>query len=175
MGGLQLQARWCHAQDGAQVCLPHPPPSQVNGVVMKFQPPPEAVRCTNPRWRLYVFKGDTQVGDPLPLDKFPFFLFGKERRVADIPTDHPSCSRQHAVIVFRWGGQRGAAAAGGRPQQAGALAGRPCSGREGLRPPLRAATQMSEDAVAHTRAARSHPAGRLTARAACPRWWRPTS
>lgn len=42
-----------------------------------------------------------QVGDPLPLDKFPFFLFGKERRVADVPTDHPSCSRQHAVIVFR--------------------------------------------------------------------------
>ncbi|KIY95804.1 smad nuclear-interacting protein 1 [Monoraphidium neglectum] len=78
---------------------------EVNGVVMKFQPPPEARRCTSPRWRLYVFKGDTQaspgVGDPLPLDKFPFFLFGKERRVADIPTDHPSCSRQHAVICFR--------------------------------------------------------------------------
>jgi hypothetical protein len=34
--------------------------SQVNGVVMKFQPPPEARRCTSPRWRLYVFKGDTQ-------------------------------------------------------------------------------------------------------------------
>jgi len=75
--------------------------NEVNGVVMKFQPPSEARRCTHPRWRLYVFKGDQQVGDPLPLDKFPFFLFGKERRVADIPTDHPSCSRQHAVIVFR--------------------------------------------------------------------------
>jgi hypothetical protein len=26
------------------------------------------------------------------------YLFGRERRVADIPTDHPSCSKQHAVI-----------------------------------------------------------------------------
>ena len=75
--------------------------NEVNGVAVKFQPPPEARRCTEPRWRLYVFKGDTQVGDPLPLDRYPYFLFGKERRVADVPTDHPSCSRQHAVIVFR--------------------------------------------------------------------------
>jgi smad nuclear-interacting protein 1 len=36
--------------------------NEVNGVVMKFQPPPEARRCTNPRWRLYIFKGDAQVG-----------------------------------------------------------------------------------------------------------------
>ncbi|KAL1061082.1 hypothetical protein V6Z11_1Z045800 [Gossypium hirsutum] len=27
--------------------------------------------------------------------------FGRERRVADVPTDHPSCSKQHAVIQFR--------------------------------------------------------------------------
>lgn len=46
-------------------------------------------------------QGNETVGEPLPLDKFPFFLFGKERKIADIPTDHPSCSRQHAVICFR--------------------------------------------------------------------------
>jgi smad nuclear-interacting protein 1 len=28
-------------------------------------------------------------------------MFGRERRIADIPTDHPSCSNQHAVIQFR--------------------------------------------------------------------------
>jgi smad nuclear-interacting protein 1 len=28
-------------------------------------------------------------------------LFGKDRKVVDIPTDHPTCSRQHAVLVFR--------------------------------------------------------------------------
>lgn len=26
---------------------------------------------------------------------------GKERKIVDIPTDHPTCSRQHAVIQFR--------------------------------------------------------------------------
>ena len=26
---------------------------------------------------------------------------GRERRVADIPLDHPSCSSQHAVLQFR--------------------------------------------------------------------------
>lgn len=30
------------------------------------------------------------------------YLFGRERRVADVPTDHPSCSKQHAVLQFRW-------------------------------------------------------------------------
>ena len=28
-------------------------------------------------------------------------LVGKDRRVADIPVDHPSCSKQHAVFQFR--------------------------------------------------------------------------
>ena len=29
------------------------------------------------------------------------FLFGRDRHIADIPTDHPSCSGQHAVIQVR--------------------------------------------------------------------------
>ena len=29
------------------------------------------------------------------------YLFGRDRKVADIPTDHPSCSKQHAVFQFR--------------------------------------------------------------------------
>ncbi|KAF5207104.1 Smad nuclear-interacting protein [Thalictrum thalictroides] len=28
-------------------------------------------------------------------------IFLAERKVADIPTDHPSCSKQHTVIQFR--------------------------------------------------------------------------
>jgi len=28
-------------------------------------------------------------------------LFGRERLVCDVPVDHPSCSKQHAVIQFR--------------------------------------------------------------------------
>jgi len=46
-------------------------------------------------------KHQEPVGDPIPLDRYPYYLFGKERRVADIPTDHASCSRQHAVVCFR--------------------------------------------------------------------------
>lgn len=30
------------------------------------------------------------------------WLFGRERLVADCATDHPSCSKQHAVIQFRY-------------------------------------------------------------------------
>lgn len=28
-------------------------------------------------------------------------MFGRERKAADIPIDHPSCSKQHAVIQYR--------------------------------------------------------------------------
>lgn len=31
------------------------------------------------------------------------YLFGRDRKVADIPTDHPSCSKQHCVLQYRWG------------------------------------------------------------------------
>lgn len=30
-----------------------------------------------------------------------FSILGRERKIADIPIDHPSCSKQHAVIQFR--------------------------------------------------------------------------
>ncbi|KAJ3268109.1 Smad nuclear-interacting protein 1, partial [Blyttiomyces sp. JEL0837] len=29
------------------------------------------------------------------------YLFGRERLVADIPIDHPSCSKQHAALQYR--------------------------------------------------------------------------
>jgi len=29
------------------------------------------------------------------------YLIGRLRRIADIPVDHPSCSKQHAVFQFR--------------------------------------------------------------------------
>lgn len=69
------------------------------GVVLKFSEPPEA-RMPAKRWRLYIFKGEEQL-EPLRIYKQSFFLCGKDRQVADIPTDHPSCSRQHAVIQYR--------------------------------------------------------------------------
>jgi smad nuclear-interacting protein 1 len=76
------------------------PNSQVNGVVLKFSEPPEA-RLPRTRWLLYTFKNGALEGDPLKVSKATCYLFGRERRVADVPTDHPSCSGQHAVLQYR--------------------------------------------------------------------------
>ncbi|CAG8564994.1 13922_t:CDS:2 [Funneliformis mosseae] len=70
-----------------------------NGVVLKYFEPPEARKPTK-RWRLYVFKGDKEI-DILHIHRQSAYLFGRERKVADIPIDHPSCSSQHAVLQFR--------------------------------------------------------------------------
>ncbi|XP_042485483.1 FHA domain-containing protein DDL isoform X2 [Macadamia integrifolia] len=74
--------------------------NRVRGVTLLFNEPPDA-RKPNIRWRLYVFKGGEVLNDPLYVHRQSCYLFGRERRVADIPTDHPSCSKQHAIIQFR--------------------------------------------------------------------------
>nr|XP_023903179.1 FHA domain-containing protein DDL-like isoform X1 [Quercus suber]POE46697.1 fha domain-containing protein ddl [Quercus suber] len=74
--------------------------NRVKGVTLLFNEPPEA-RKPDVRWRLYVFKGGEVLNEPLYIHRQSCYLFGRERRVADIPTDHPSCSKQHAVIQFR--------------------------------------------------------------------------
>ncbi|KAI9021205.1 SMAD/FHA domain-containing protein [Hyaloraphidium curvatum] len=76
------------------------------GVVIKYGEPPEARKPTK-KWRLYVFKGKEQVGkslcsrDLLHIHRQSAYLIGRERLVVDIPVDHPSCSKQHAVLQFR--------------------------------------------------------------------------
>lgn len=73
----------------------------VNGVVRKFSEPPEA-RLPDRRWRLYVFKGENT--EPLAtffLHRSSAFLFGRDAAVADVHVQHPSLSKQHAVIQFR--------------------------------------------------------------------------
>jgi len=86
--------------------------------VLKYNEPPEA-RKPMLGWRLYVFKGSEQVGRlftcslrSYPRSKLSFacvlellhihrqsaYLIGRDRTVADISIDHPSCSKQHAVI-----------------------------------------------------------------------------
>ncbi|CAG8445708.1 11382_t:CDS:2 [Cetraspora pellucida] len=71
----------------------------VNGVVLKYHEPSEARKPTK-RWRLYVFK-DTEQLDVLHVYRQSAYLLGRDRKVADIPIDHPSCSSQHAVLQFR--------------------------------------------------------------------------
>ncbi|XP_022734877.1 FHA domain-containing protein DDL-like isoform X3 [Durio zibethinus] len=74
--------------------------NRVRGVTLLFNEPPDA-RKPDIRWRLYVFKAGEVLNEPLYIHRQSCYLFGRERRVADIPTDHPSCSKQHAVIQFR--------------------------------------------------------------------------
>ncbi|KAI0248626.1 SMAD/FHA domain-containing protein [Lactifluus subvellereus] len=67
--------------------------------LLKYNEPPEA-RKPLVGWRLYVFKGDEQV-DLLHIHRQSAYLIGRDRTVADIPLEHPSCSKQHAVIQYR--------------------------------------------------------------------------
>ncbi|KAB8343197.1 hypothetical protein FH972_022787 [Carpinus fangiana] len=72
-------------------------------IVLKYHEPPEARKppAAQP-WALYVFKGAQR--EPLAtlrLGARSCWLFGREAAVADVPTEHPSCSLQHAVLQFR--------------------------------------------------------------------------
>ncbi|KAF6025411.1 SNIP1 [Bugula neritina] len=69
------------------------------GIVVKYNEPPEA-RKPKLKWRLYPFKGDTAL-PVLHVHRQSGYLLGRDRKVADIPIDHPSCSKQHAVLQFR--------------------------------------------------------------------------
>ncbi|KAH9891667.1 SMAD/FHA domain-containing protein [Cubamyces lactineus] len=67
--------------------------------VLKYHEPPEA-RKPSVGWRLYVFKGKEQV-DLLHIHRQSAYLIGRDRTVVDIAVEHPSCSKQHAVIQYR--------------------------------------------------------------------------
>lgn len=72
----------------------------VDGVVLKYNEPPEA-NLPSKKWRLYIFKDGKPFDEPLMLHKQSAYLFGRDRRVTDVPMDHPSCSLQHAVLQYR--------------------------------------------------------------------------
>lgn len=71
----------------------------VNGVVVKYCEPPDA-RKPRTKWRLYVFKGSEEL-PILYIHRQSCYLMGRDRKVADVPLDHPSCSKQHAVLQYR--------------------------------------------------------------------------
>ncbi|TRY69580.1 hypothetical protein TCAL_11983 [Tigriopus californicus] len=71
----------------------------VNGVVVKYCEPPDA-RKPRTKWRLYVFKGNEEL-PILYIHRQSCYLMGRDRKVADVPLDHPSCSKQHAVLQYR--------------------------------------------------------------------------
>lgn len=71
-------------------------------VVLKYHEPAEARKPpASQTWRLYVFKGD-EILETLDLYTQSCWLFGREAAVCDCLVEHPSCSKQHAVIQFRY-------------------------------------------------------------------------
>jgi smad nuclear-interacting protein 1 len=70
-------------------------------IVLKYNEPPEARKPpASQKWTLYVFKGNDIV-DEVPLYTQSCWLLGREQAVADVHIEHPSSSKQHAVIQFR--------------------------------------------------------------------------
>ncbi|KAK5662597.1 hypothetical protein OQA88_8511 [Cercophora sp. LCS_1] len=71
-------------------------------VTLKYHEPPEA-RKPAPRdiWKLFVFKG-SDIVDTIELSARSCWLIGRDPAVVDLPAEHPSISKQHAVIQFRY-------------------------------------------------------------------------
>ncbi|PMB67856.1 Smad nuclear-interacting protein 1 [Beauveria bassiana] len=71
-------------------------------VTLKYHEPSEA-RKPPPRdqWKLYVFKGQ-DILDTVDLSARSCWLVGRDMAVIDLPAEHPSISKQHAVIQFRY-------------------------------------------------------------------------
>ncbi|KAJ8507476.1 hypothetical protein ONZ45_g10159 [Pleurotus djamor] len=73
--------------------------SDGTSTVLKYNEPPEARKPTL-GWRLYVFKGKEEP-ELLHINRQSAYLVGRDRLVADIALDHPSCSKQHAAFQHR--------------------------------------------------------------------------
>merc|ERR1712050_417895 len=56
---------------------------------------------TSENWYWYILKNGILFGEPLPIHLSSYYLIGRDRRIVDIPTDHPSCSGQHAILQYR--------------------------------------------------------------------------
>lgn len=71
-------------------------------VVLKYHEPPEA-RKSSPKdaWKLFIFKG-ADIVDTIPLAERSCWLIGRDVSVVDLPAEHPSVSKQHAVVQFRY-------------------------------------------------------------------------
>jgi smad nuclear-interacting protein 1 len=73
--------------------------NKFKGVVIKYAEPLEAKKPKR-RWRFYPFKGETAL-PTLYVHRQSAYLIGRDRKICDIAVDHPSCSKQHAVLQYR--------------------------------------------------------------------------
>lgn len=69
--------------------------------VLKYHEPAEARKPpSREQWRMYIFKGKDML-DTVYLYQRSCWLMGRDQAVADLHLEHPSISKQHAVIQFR--------------------------------------------------------------------------
>ena len=70
-------------------------------IVLKYNEPPEARKPPpSQEWQMFIFKG-SDVLSTTELGGKSVWLLGRESKVVDVITAHPSCSGQHAVVQFR--------------------------------------------------------------------------
>ena len=70
--------------------------------VLKYHEPPEARKPPGTEaWRMYIFK-DKDLLDTVHLYGRSCWLMGRDDKVTDLLLEHPSISKQHAVIQFRY-------------------------------------------------------------------------
>ncbi|PTB44452.1 hypothetical protein M441DRAFT_133448 [Trichoderma asperellum CBS 433.97] len=71
-------------------------------IVLKYHEPGEARKPPpSDHWKLFVFKGGDII-DTIGLSARSCWLIGREMAVVDLLAEHPSLSKQHAVIQFRY-------------------------------------------------------------------------
>ncbi|OAA59839.1 fha domain containing protein [Niveomyces insectorum RCEF 264] len=72
-------------------------------VTLKYHEPPEARKPSAARdpWTLFVFK-EGAIVDTVPLHARSCWLVGRDAAVVDLLAAHPSVSKQHAVLQFRY-------------------------------------------------------------------------
>ncbi|CAD6499992.1 BgTH12-04097 [Blumeria graminis f. sp. triticale] len=71
-------------------------------VVLKYHEPSDA-RAPAPKyqWKLFAFKG-AEILETIDLSRQSFWRVGREASVSHIFAEHPSISKQHAILQFRY-------------------------------------------------------------------------
>lgn len=73
-----------------------------SAIQLKYHEPDEARKPpVKDEWKLFVFKG-SEILETIDLNKKSAWLIGRDVSVVDIVAAHPSISKQHAVIQFRY-------------------------------------------------------------------------
>lgn len=73
-----------------------------SSITLKYHEPSEARKpAARDQWRLFIFK-DGDIVDTVELSLRSCWLVGREAAVVDLTAEHPSISKQHAVVQFRY-------------------------------------------------------------------------